>query len=106
MWNEKLFLDKPQFFTNLKCFALLDIRFVRNSRNIVRSGLLYVRSGLIYVRKAFLRLGGVVENVSLSLDLGGFPNFFIDSYTFSKIKPLLTYAAEGFRVPSQSFCAE
>ncbi|MEK3798683.1 hypothetical protein MHI18_10490 [Peribacillus sp. FSL H8-0477] len=58
------------------------------------------------MRKAFCVLQGVVENVSLSLDLGEFSNFFIDSYTFSKIKPVLTYAAEGIRVPFQSFCAE
>ena len=58
------------------------------------------------VRKAFCVLQGVVENVSFSLDLGEFPNFFIDSYTFSKIKPVLTYVAEGSRVPFQPFCAE
>ena len=56
--------------------------------------------------EGFLRSDWVVENVSLSLDLGEFPNFFIDSYTFSKIKPVLTYVAEGFRVPFHSFCAE
>ncbi|MEK3798682.1 hypothetical protein MHI18_10485 [Peribacillus sp. FSL H8-0477] len=58
------------------------------------------------MRKAFCVLQGVVENVSLSLDLGEFSNFFIDSYTFSKIKPVLTYAAEGIQVPFKSFCAE
>ena len=96
----------------LRDFGFLPSRSVRNSgigRSCVRFGLIYVRKRVKLCASASFVCGrlfvpwGVVENVLLSFDLGGFPNFFIDSYTFSKIKLLLTYAAEGLRVhPSHS----